>query len=61
MNELSHQYRDHQGTWEKLKTNLFKNFTVDMIIDNERNVEYIKTQAEFYDHEINYCVRKQQI
>ena len=61
MNELSYMYRDHQGTWEKLKTILFKSFTVGMVLDDKHTLEYIKGQAEFYDHEINYCVRKQQI
>ena len=61
MNELSFMYRGHQGTWETLKKKLFETFTVDMILDDNHNLKYIKTQTEFFDHEINYCIRKQQI
>lgn len=49
-------YRQHQGTWEQLKNDMLKRFTVGDILEKP---DLITAHLEFYDHEINWCIRKQ--
>jgi hypothetical protein len=53
---LRKMYRDHQGTWEKLKHDCLEQTTVEQL---KMIPGTIVAQLELYDSEINYCIRKQ--
>ena len=55
MTEL-YEYRQHQGTWEKIKENNLKAHTVDNALNYPDTIAF---HLEFLDHMINWTVHKQ--